>query len=125
MIPKSKRRGSSRGRPPLALLRGDPAVANALLQEAAQALLDGETTVARTLIRDVIKGAIGYAELSRRTGTPQTSLVRMFGPSGNPTIGNVCNVLAALQAKNRLRFTVRLAAKPRRVQRSRRARVRN
>jgi DNA-binding phage protein len=102
----------SPGESPLALLRGDRRLTNVLLREAAQALLDGDSLLARTLIRDVIKGAIGYAALSRRTGTPQTSLVRMFGPAGNPTIGNVCNVLAALQAKNRVCFAVRLLRKP-------------
>ena len=75
----------------------EAAFAEALLQMAVQEMLAGDLDVARSLIRDVIKGSIGYAELSRRTGTPEKSLVRMFGPSGNPTAANIFSVLAQLQ----------------------------
>jgi DNA-binding phage protein len=75
----------------------EAAFAEALLQMAVQEMLAGDLDVARSLIRDVIKGSIGYAELSRRTGTPEKSLVRMFGPSGNPTAANRFSVLAQLQ----------------------------
>ena len=75
----------------------EPAYAAALLEEAVRCFVRGETAVARAHVRDVIKGSIGYAELARRTGTPETSLIRMFGPSGNPTFENVANVLATLQ----------------------------
>ena len=67
----------------------EAAFAEALLQMAVQEMLAGDLDVARSLIRDVIKGSIGYAELSRRTGTPEKSLVRMFGPNGNPTAANI------------------------------------
>jgi DNA-binding phage protein len=78
-------------------IRRDPAYARALLAEAAQCFLDGEFPVARELIRKVITGSIGYAELSRRTGTPEKSLVRMFGPAGNPTGENITSVFTQLQ----------------------------
>jgi DNA-binding phage protein len=86
--------------------RRDPGFASLLLQEAAECLLSGEVGVARSLIRDVIKGTLGYAELSRRTGTPEKSLVRMFGPGGNPTIANLANVLCELQRHGRVRLRV-------------------
>lgn len=79
----------------------------ALLEEAVECLLAGDLPTARSLIRDVIKGAIGYAELSRRTGTPEKSLVRMFGPAGNPTAANTASVLNELQRYCRIRLTVR------------------
>lgn len=75
----------------------DAAYVMALLEEAMRCFMRGETTVARGHVRDVIKGSIGYAELARRTGTPETSLIRMFGPNGNPTFENVANVLTTLQ----------------------------
>jgi DNA-binding phage protein len=37
------------------------------------------------------------ARLSRRTGTPEKSLVRMFGPAGNPTGENITSVFTQLQ----------------------------
>lgn len=85
----------------------DPAFVGALLGEAVELMLSGELAAARTIIRHVIKGSIGYAELSRRTGTPEKSLVRMFGPSGNPTVANVSTVLRELQRHGRVRLRVR------------------
>jgi DNA-binding phage protein len=87
-------------------VKGDPAYAAGLLQEAAQCLLNGELAVARNLVRHVIKGSIGYAELSRRTGTAEKSLVRMFGPSGNPTAENISNVFVHLQRHGRVNLRV-------------------
>ena len=99
------------------MVRQDPAYAASLLEEATQALVGNELAVARNLIRHLIRGGMGYPELSRRTGTPQTSLVRMFGPKGNPTLANVAAVLAELQrhAGVRLRVTHEPAAKRRRA----------
>ena len=79
----------------------------ALLQEAGELLLTGELPAARSLIRDAIKGSMGYASLSRCTGTPEKSLVRMFGPSGNPTAANLASVLRELQRHGGLRLRVR------------------
>jgi len=85
----------------------DAACASALLEEAAECLLAGNLPTARRLIRDVIKGSMGYAELSRLTGTPEKSLVRMFGPTGNPTAANMASVLRELQSYGRVRLRVR------------------
>jgi hypothetical protein len=85
----------------------EPAFATALLEEAVQCMLAGELPTARTLIRDAIKGSLGYAELSRRTGTPEKSLVRMFGPAGNPTAANMASVLHELQRYGHVRLRVR------------------
>ena len=91
----------------------DPAFTGALLEEAVECLLTGEMPTARSLIRDTIKGSMGYAELSGRTGIPERSLVRMFGPSGNPTAENLSSVLKELQGYSRLRLCVRSEVLPR------------
>lgn len=85
----------------------EPAFGSALLEEAAQCMLNGELGVARNLVRDVIKGSIGYFELSRRTGTPEKSLVRMFGPNGNPTAANLSRIFAHLQRHEGVTLQVR------------------
>ena len=90
----------------------DPAFAGALLEEAVQCLLADDVATARSLIRDVIKGSMGYAELSQRIGTPEKSLVRMFGPTGNPTVANIGSVLNALQEYGRFRLQVRFEPVP-------------
>jgi DNA-binding phage protein len=69
-------------------------------------LLNNETAVARNLIRQVIKGTIGYAELARLTATPEKSLIRMFGPKGNPTAAKLFSVLEQLQHCTGVRFRV-------------------
>lgn len=88
----------------------EPAFASALLQEAAQSMLGGDLATARNLVRNVIKGSVGYAKLSKRTGTPETSLVRMFGPNGNPTAENLSSVFVHLQRLGGVRL--RVSAEP-------------
>jgi DNA-binding phage protein len=92
----------------------DPDYAAALLAEAMQCFSRGETSIARAHVRDVIKGTIGYTELARLTGTPETSLVRMFGPSGNPTFSNVSNVISHLLQITGTELQVKLVSIPRR-----------
>lgn len=70
-------------------------------------LLAGELATARSLIREAITGSVGYAVLSERTGVPQKSLVRMFGPHGNPRAENLAAVLRELQRLGRFRFAVK------------------
>ena len=88
-------------------VRRDPGFAAALLEEATRSFLAGETAVARAHVRDVIKGTVGYAELARRTGTPETSLVRMFGPNGNPTAENLSTVFMHLQRAGGVQLQVK------------------
>lgn len=92
----------------------EPEYAAALLAEAMQCFSLGETSITRTVIRDVIKGSIGYTELSRLTGTPETSLVRMFGPSGNPTFANVSRVIQRLLEAIGVELQVTYVSRPRR-----------
>jgi hypothetical protein len=48
---------------------------------------------------DYINASIGFTALARATGTPAKSLMRMFGPHGNPTAANLSGVISALQEK--------------------------
>jgi DNA-binding phage protein len=77
------------------------------LERAVTMLLAGELGTTRSLIREAINGSVGYAALSRRTGTPEKSLVRMFGPNGNPRAENLATVLAALQRLGRFRLVLK------------------
>lgn len=104
--------GRSIGEVTQARVKRDSEFARALLQEAVQALLSDDVRTARTLIRDVIRGSIGYATLSRRTGTPEKSLVRMFGANGNPTAANLFAVLTHLQHHSGITFHVEAVRAP-------------
>jgi hypothetical protein len=92
----------------------DTDFAAALLQEAAQCMISGDIDVARSLVRDVIKGTVGYARLSRLTGTPEKSLIRMFGPKGSPTAVNLACVFQQLQRAAGVELEVRAVTSPRR-----------
>jgi DNA-binding phage protein len=87
----------------------DPAFRAALYQEAVQAMLDGDFGTAKILLRDAINATAGFARLANRTGVPEKSLMRMFGPTGNPRAENLVAVVAALKNECRLTLTVRAA----------------
>ena len=53
---------------------------------------------------------IGFEKLSAALGKPQKSLMRMFGPSGNPTAENLFGVIGVLQAETGVHLKVRVVA---------------
>jgi hypothetical protein len=53
---------------------------------------------------------IGFEKLSASLGKPQKSLMRMFGPSGNPTAENLFGVVGVLQAETGVHLRVRVVA---------------
>ncbi len=74
----------------------DPEFRVALIEEAIQALADGDTETARRLYRDVAHATLGFPALSRETGIPERSLMRMLAPSGNPSLANLGSIVRAL-----------------------------
>jgi DNA-binding phage protein len=93
-----------------AKIESDPEFRQALFQEAAQTLLSGDADTARAALRDYINATIGFTALARATGTPAKSLMRMFGPHGNPTAANLSGVISALQEKTGVHLEVRASA---------------
>lgn len=89
-----------------ARIQQDSAFRNALFQEAVQALLEGEAATGRAVLRDYINATIGFEALAKATDTPAKSLMRMFGPKGNPTAGNLFRAIGVLQQMNGLRLEV-------------------
>ena len=81
----------------LSRVQSDPAFRDALLAEAVNALLEGDLESGKALIRDYINATIGFEALGVKTGTPAKSLMRMFGPAGNPAAKNLFAVLGELQ----------------------------
>ncbi len=77
--------------------RAEPAFRQALLAEAIEALLQGEVAVGKSVLRDYINATIGFETLAAAVGTQPKSLMRMFGPQGNPTTSNLMSVIAHLQ----------------------------
>lgn len=93
-----------------AKIKSDPEFRQALFQEAVQTLIEGDVGTARTVLRDFINATIGFAALAKATGIPPKSLMRMFGPSGNPTAANLSEVIRVLQKKTGVHLEVRASA---------------
>jgi DNA-binding phage protein len=88
----------------------DPDFRSALYQESVQAMLDGDFGTAKILLRDVINATVGFTQLGPDSGVPQKSLMRMFGPTGNPRAENLSAMIAAL--KDGCRFSLTVHARP-------------
>jgi len=87
-----------------------PAFRKAVLQEAVDGLLAGDVDTGKALLRDYVNGTLGFAHLSRLTHIPVKSLMRMFGPKGNPQARNLFDVIRHLQRTEGVRFQVSLKA---------------
>lgn len=84
----------------------DPVFGAALLREGIDTMLSGDVDTGRAILRDYIKGRIGFEKLGEATGTQPKSLIRMFGPRGNPQATNLFNVLSYLQKQAGLQLHV-------------------
>jgi DNA-binding phage protein len=76
--------------------QSDLAFRAALVEEAAQNMLDGDIETALGQLRDVVNATMGFAALAEATGLPKTSLMRMLGPLGNPRAANLGRILQAV-----------------------------
>jgi hypothetical protein len=75
----------------------DPAFGAALLREGIDTMLAGDVDTGKAILRDYIKATVGFKKLGEATGTQPKSLIRMFGPRGNPQARNLFSVIGYLQ----------------------------
>jgi hypothetical protein len=87
-------------------VKDDPKFAEALLREGIDAMLSGDLDTGKTIMRDYIKATIGFEKLGEATDTPAKSLIRMFGPRGNPQARNLFSVIGYLQKRAGLELHV-------------------
>jgi DNA-binding phage protein len=80
-------------------VKDDPKFAEALLREGIDAMLSGDLDTGKTILRDYIKATVGFEKLGKATDTPPKSLIRMFGPRGNPQARNLFSVIGYLQRR--------------------------
>ncbi len=90
-----------------ARVRRDPGFRAELLKEGVQCLLSGDVETGKTVLRDYINATVGFDELGAVTDKSPKSLMRMFGPGGNPQARNLFEVIDYLQKKEGLRLEVR------------------
>ena len=73
--------------------KSEPAFAEALLREGIDLMLSGDVATGKTILRDYIKATVGFEKLGDATQTPAKSLIRMFGPRGNPQARDLFGVI--------------------------------
>jgi DNA-binding phage protein len=78
----------------------------ALLTEAVEQMLAGDIETGKIVLRDYINATIGFERLAHETGTPAKSLMRMFGPKGNPRASSLFAVISRLQKVSGVRLGV-------------------
>ena len=81
----------------LARVQADPKFRDALLKEGVETMLAGDVESGKAILRDYIKATVGFEKLAEATATPPKSLIRMFGPRGNPQARNLFGVIGYLQ----------------------------
>jgi len=91
-----------------ARVRRDAAFRKALLREGVECLLSGDMETGKTVLRDYINATVGFSRLARDNGRSSKSLMRMFGPDGNPNARNLLEIVRYLQEREGVRLQVRL-----------------
>ena len=77
--------------------RRDPAFREGLLKEGVECLLSGDVDTGKALLRDYVNATIGFEELGSLTNKSPKSLMRMFGPAGNPHARNLFEAISRMQ----------------------------
>jgi len=87
-------------------VRSDPAFRDALLREGVESLLAGDVENGKAVLRDYINATIGFEELGVLADKSAKSLMRMFGPRGNPQAKNLFEVIGHLQKQEGVQLEV-------------------
>ena len=75
----------------------DPAFREELFSQGIECLLTGDVDTGKAVLRDYINATIGFDALGTATARSPKSLMRMFGPKGNPQARNLFEIIALLQ----------------------------
>jgi len=67
----------------------------------------GDVETGKAILRDYIKATVGFEKLGEATGTQPKSLIRMFGPRGNPQARNLFGIIGYLQKQAGVELHVR------------------
>lgn len=94
-------------------IKASPRDRDGMFKEGVESLLYGELAVGKALLRDYIKATVGFQRLGSETGSSPKSLIRMFGPSGNPQAHNLFTVIRYLQRRSGV--TLHVTAKRKRT----------
>ncbi|HXE43428.1 MAG TPA: hypothetical protein VN516_10415 [Candidatus Baltobacteraceae bacterium] len=94
----------------LADIKRDPKFARALYAEAVNSLLEGETEVGLSILRDLVHAGITFKQLAKQTGFGEKALHRMLGKKGNPTTRNLFTITKVICKDLGIKSELKLAA---------------
>ena len=90
-----------------ARVQRDTAFREELLKEGVECLLSGDVDTGKAVLRDYINATIGFGELGDLTDKSPKSLMRMFGPKGNPQARNPFEIIGCLLKREGFHFELR------------------
>ena len=93
----------------IARIKREPKFARALYAEAVNCILDGETAVALSMLRDLVNAQISFKELARQTGLGEKTLHRMLNRNGNPTARNLGAIVRSIAEDLHIKTRVQVA----------------
>lgn len=91
-------------------VESDPDFAKALLHEAVDLMLDGDSITAKLILRDLINATVGFERLAEEVHKPSKSLHRMLSASGNPTMENLSAIFATIKKALHVRIDTTVTA---------------
>lgn len=89
-----------------ARVQRDARFLEALITEAINAYLSGETTTGKAMLRDLVNATVGFEELAASLKKPSKSLHRMLAPRGNPSTENFFGIVNVLPKKAHVKLRV-------------------
>jgi len=69
----------------------------ALLAEAINSMVEGDVETGKAVLREYIKGTLGFVALGEAIGKSPKSVMRMLSREGNPQVRNLFEIVAYLQ----------------------------
>ena len=94
----------------VARIQREPKFARALYAESLNAMLEGETDEALSMLRDLVHAGLTFKKLARQTGLGDKALHRMLSRRGNPTTRNLLAILKSIRDDLGIKPRVSLAA---------------
>lgn len=77
-----------------------------MLKEGIDIMPAGDMVTGKAVLRDYINAAVGFGALAEATHIPVNSLMRMFGPRGNPRADNLFQIIHHLQVREGIHLEV-------------------
>jgi hypothetical protein len=90
----------------------DAAFRKELLIEGIESFLSGDMDTGKAILRDYINGTVGFGELAEAVHRSPKSIMRMFGPCGNPQAENLFEIIAYLQREEGVYLKVKAMHRP-------------